>query len=184
MDYEKQLFYKKKEVQDHLQRIGGLQPEQVLPILAAPDTFYYRNKMEYSFSNHKWLTLEEIQSDLQIDNRNAIGFHIPGHWDKILDLKECHLQDSMGNELRDFIKNKAEDLQLNFFDPRARKGHLRTLMLRNTTLGQWMVLIQFFDDPGSLRDQLLQSVAETFPAISSLIYVINQKAYDTLYDRR
>ena len=183
MDYEKQLFYKNKEVQDHLQRIGGVQPEQVLPILAAPDTLYYRNKMEYSFSNHKWLTLEEIQSDLQIDNRNALGFHIPGYWDKILDLKECHLQDSMGNELRDFIKNKAEELQLDFFDPRAQKGHLRTLMLRNTTLGHWMVLIQFFDDPGPLRDQLLQSVAEAFPAVRSLLYVINQKANDTLYDQ-
>ena len=91
MNYEKQLFYKNKEVQDHLQRIGGITAEEVLPILGAPDQFYYRNKMEYSFSNHKWLTREQIESNEVVDNRNALGFHIPGYWDKILDLKECHL---------------------------------------------------------------------------------------------
>ena len=183
MDYQKQLFYKNKEVQDHLQRIGGITPEEVIPILGAPDQFYYRNKMEYSFSNQKWLTRAQIESDEVIDNRNALGFHIPGYWDKILDLKECHLQDPLGNEIRDFIKIKGQELNLVFFDPRAQTGHLRTLMLRNTSLGQWMVLIQFYEDPGTLRDLLLQAVAEAFPAVTSLLYVINQKANDTLYDQ-
>jgi len=183
MNYEKQLFYKNKEVQDHLQRIGGITAEEVLPILGAPDQFYYRNKMEYSFSNQKWLTREQIESNEVVDNRNALGFHIPGYWDKILDLKECHLQESLGNDLREFIKNKAQELALEFFDPRAQNGHLRTLMLRNTTLGQWMVLIQFYEDPGPLRDELLQSIMEAFPAVTSLLYVINQKANDTLYDQ-
>ena len=183
MDYQKQLFYKNKEVQDHLQRIGGITPDEVLPILGAPEQFYYRNKMEYSFSNQKWLTRAQIESDAVIDNRNALGFHIPGYWDKILDLEQCHLQDTQGNELRDFIKDQAQELGLIFFDPRAQTGHLRTLMLRNTTLGQWMVLIQFYEDPGPLRDQLLKSVAEAFPEVNSLLYVINQKANDTLYDQ-
>ncbi|HBB48316.1 MAG TPA: 23S rRNA (uracil(1939)-C(5))-methyltransferase RlmD [Flavobacteriaceae bacterium] len=183
MDYQKQLFYKNKEVQDHLKRIGGITPEEVLPILGAPDQFYYRNKMEYSFSSQKWLTRAQIESDQVIDNRNALGFHIPGFWDKILDLKECHLQDAKGNEIRDFIKHKAQELDLIFFDPRAQTGHLRTLMLRNTTLGQWMVLIQFYENPGPLRDLLLKSVAEAFPEVNSLLYVINQKANDTLYDQ-
>ena len=92
MNYEKQLFYKNKEVQDHLQRIGGINAHEIFPILGAPDQFYYRNKMEYSFSNQKWLTRAQIESDEVVDNRNALGFHIPGYWDKILDLKECHLQ--------------------------------------------------------------------------------------------
>lgn len=183
MNYEKQLFYKNKEVQDHLQRIGGITPVEVLPILAAPDQFYYRNKMEYSFSNQKWLTRAQIESEEVIDNRNALGFHIPGFWDKILDLKECHLQDKMGNDIRDFIKNKGQELGLVFFDPRAQTGHLRTLMLRNTTLGQWMVLIQFYEDPGALRVQLLDAVAQSFPGVNSLLCVINQKANDTLYDQ-
>ena len=183
MNYEKQLFYKNKEVQDHLQRIGGLAPQEVLPILGAPDEFYYRNKMEYSFSNQKWLTQQQIDSKEVVDNRNGLGFHIPGYWDKILDLQECHLQESLGNDLREFIKHKAQDLELKFFDPRAQTGHLRTLMLRNTTQGQWMVLIQFYDDPGPLRDQLLQSIQEAFPAVTSLLFVINQKANDTLYDQ-
>jgi 23S rRNA (uracil1939-C5)-methyltransferase len=183
MNYEKQLFYKNKEVQDHLQRIGGITAEEVFPILGAPDQFYYRNKMEYSFSNQKWLTRAQIESDEVVENRNALGFHIPGYWDKILDLKECHLQEPLGNEIREFIKDKAQDLALDFFDPRAQTGHLRTLMLRNTTLGQWMVLIQFYEDPGPLKDQLLQSIVEAFPAVTSLLYVINQKANDTLYDQ-
>ena len=183
MNYEKQLFYKNKEVQDHLQRIGGITAEEVFPILGAPDQFYYRNKMEYSFSNQKWLTRAQIESDEVVENRNALGFHIPGYWDKILDLKECHLQEPLGNEIREFIKDKAQDLALDFLDPRAQTGHLRTLMLRNTTLGQWMVLIQFYEDPGPLKDQLLQSIVEAFPAVTSLLYVINQKANDTLYDQ-
>ena len=183
MNYEKQLFYKNKEVQDHLQRIGGINAHEIFPILGAPDQFYYRNKMEYSFSNQKWLTRAQIESDEVVDNRNALGFHIPGYWDKILDLKECHLQEPLGNEIREFIKDKAQDLALDFFDPRAQTGHLRTLMLRNTTLGQWMVLIQFYENPGPLKDQLLQSIVEAFPAVTSLLYVINQKANDTLYDQ-
>lgn len=183
MAYDKQLFYKNKEVQDHLQRIGGITPTEVLPILGAPDQYYYRNKMEYSFSSQKWLTKAQIESQEVIHNRNALGFHIPGYWDKILDLKQCHLQDSLGNEIRDHIKSQAEALDLVFFDPRAQTGHLRTLMLRNTTLGQWMVLIQFYDDPGALKETLLNSIAEQFPAVHSLLYVINQKANDTLYDQ-
>ncbi len=183
MDYQKQLFYKNKEVQDHLQRIGGISPKEVIPILGAPDQFYYRNKIEYSFSNQKWLTRAQIESDEVIDNRNALGFHIPGYWDKILDLKVCHLQDKMGNDIRDFVKNKGQELELAFFDPRAQSGHLRTLMLRNTTLGQWMVLIQFYEDPGPLRVKLLDAVAQAFPKVNSLLYVVNQKANDTLYDQ-
>lgn len=183
IDYQKQLFYKNKEVLDHLQRIGGISPKEVIPILGAPDQFYYRNKMEYSFSNQKWLTRAQIESEEVIDNRNALGFHIPGYWDKILDLKECHLQDKMGNAIRDFVKNKGQELELAFFDPRAQTGHLRTLMLRNTTLGQWMVLIQFYEDPGPLRVKLLDAVAQAFPEVNSLLYVVNQKANDTLYDQ-
>lgn len=183
MAYDTQLFYKQKEVEQNLLRIGGLTLPDAIPILPAPEPFYYRNKMEYSFSNAKWLTKEEIEQNVSIDNKNALGFHIPRFWDKILDLEECHLQDPMGNTLRLFVKDKAEELGLRFFDPRGQHGHLRSLMLRNTTLEQWMVLIQFYEDDPELRVALLSAIAEQFPKVTSLLYVINQKGNDTIYDQ-
>ena len=183
MAYGSQLFYKQKEVEQNLLRIGGLDLPDTLPIIGAPEPYYYRNKMEYSFSNAKWLTKEEIENNVAIDNKNALGVHIPRFWDKILDLDECHLQDPLGNTLRLFIKDKAETLGLSFFDPRGQSGHLRTLMLRNTTKGQWMVLIQFYEDDAALRTGLLSAIADKFPEVTSLLYVINQKGNDTIYDQ-
>ncbi|KXN98111.1 RNA methyltransferase [Aequorivita aquimaris] len=183
LGYEHQLYYKQKEVAQNLQRIGKIELPEFQPILGSEKQYFYRNKMEFSFSDNKWLTLEQIKSDKVIENRNALGFHIPGMWDKILDLDICYLQADPSNAIRDFIKAKAEELNLAFFNTRNQEGFLRTLMIRTTSTGEVMVLIQFFHEDEENRKLLLNAVAEEFPQITSLLYVINSKGNDTLYDQ-
>lgn len=179
-DYNYQLQFKQEEVLQNLRRIGGIEPEAILPILGATEHYYYRNKMEFSFSSNRWLTEEEMQGDA-ID-RNGVGFHLPGMWDKILDLNECHLQAEPSNRIRHFLRDYAKEKQLAFFNPRTQEGFLRTLMIRNTSIGQWMVLIQFYQEDKVARENLFHALLEAFPEITSLMYVINGKANDTLYD--
>ena len=183
LGYEHQLFYKQKEVEQNLKRIGKIELPDFQPILGSEKQYFYRNKMEFSFSDNKWLTLEQIKSDEVIENRNALGFHIPGMWDKILDLDICYLQADPSNAIRDFIKAKAEELNLSFFNTRNQEGFLRTLMIRTTSTGEVMVLVQFFHEDKENRKLLLQSIADEFPQITSLLYVINSKGNDTLYDQ-
>jgi len=183
MGYEHQLFYKQKEVENNLRRIGKIELPEITPIIGSEEQYYYRNKMEFSFSDSKWLTLDQIKSDAIIENRNALGFHIPGMWDKILDLEICHLQRDPSNQIRDFVKAKAEALDLTFFNTRKQEGFLRTLMIRTSTTGDIMVLIQFYHEDESNRKRLLDAVSEEFPNITSLQYVINGKGNDTLYDQ-
>jgi 23S rRNA (uracil1939-C5)-methyltransferase len=183
MGYEHQLFYKQKEVENNLKRIGKIELPDISPILGAKEQYYYRNKMEFSFSDSKWLTLDQIKSDEIIENRNALGFHIPGMWDKILDIDSCHLQRDPSNNIRNFIKNKAEELKLTFYNNRKQEGFLRTLMIRTSTTGDLMVLIQFFHEDKANRELLLEVIANKFPEITSLQYVINSKGNDTLYDQ-
>jgi 23S rRNA (uracil1939-C5)-methyltransferase len=183
LGYEHQLYYKQKEVAQNLQRIGKVELPEFQPILGSEKQYFYRNKMEFSFSDNKWLTLEQIKSGEIIENRNALGFHIPGMWDKILDLDICYLQADPSNAIRDFVKAKAEELNLSFFNTRNQEGFLRTLMIRTTSTGEVMVLIQFFHEDEENRKLLLNAVAEEFPQITSLLYVINSKGNDTLYDQ-
>ncbi|PKA84320.1 23S rRNA m(5)U-1939 methyltransferase [Ulvibacter sp. MAR_2010_11] len=183
MGYEHQLYYKQKEVENNLIRLGKIEIPPVEPILGSAEQYFYRNKMEFSFSDSKWLTLEQIKSDVVIENRNALGFHIPGMWDKILDLNKCHLQRDPSNAIRDFIKAKAQELQLSFFNTRNQEGFLRTLMIRTASTGDVMVLLQFFYEDKKNREQLLDAVATEFPEITSLLYVINSKGNDTIYDQ-
>ena len=180
--YTQQLAFKQEEVLQNLRRIGQIEPDEVLPILGAPDIYEYRNKMEFSFSNNRWLTEEEVQSGIPNKDRNGLGFHLPGMWDKILDLDECHLQAEPSNQIRLFIREYAKEHGLEFFDPRSAEGFLRTLMIRNSSLGQWMVLIQFYREEKDNRELLLKAIGDQFPEITSLMYVINPKANDTLYD--
>lgn len=183
MQYDSQLFYKEKEVLNNLTRIGKVElPENTYPILGSKEQYFYRNKMEFSFSNNKWLTREQIESGEEIPNKNALGFHIPGMWDKILDLNKCHLQANPSNEIRDFVKTKAQELDMPFFDVRNKEGLLRNLMIRTSSTGDVMVLIQFFYEDKDKNGQLLSALQETFPSITSLLYVINDKANDTIYD--
>ena len=183
MGYEHQLFYKQKEVENNLKRIGKIDLPNISPILGAKEQYYYRNKMEFSFSDSKWLTLDQIKSDRIIENRNALGFHIPGMWDKILDIDSCHLQRDPSNNIRNFVKNKAEELKLTFYNNRKQEGFLRTLMIRTSTTGDLMVLVQFFHEDKVNLELLLEAIGNEFSEITSLLYVINSKGNDTLYDQ-
>ncbi|MBB1150711.1 MULTISPECIES: 23S rRNA (uracil(1939)-C(5))-methyltransferase RlmD [unclassified Myroides] len=183
MSYEQQLFYKNQEVQNNLKRIGKIELPEFEPILGSEKTLFYRNKMEFSFSNARWLTPEEIASGDEIGKENALGFHIPKMWDKILDIQKCHLQQDPSNAIRNEIREFANANQLSFFNPREQEGLLRTLMIRTSSIGEIMVMIQFFHDNKKERELLLDHLAEKFPAITSLQYVINGKANDTIYDQ-
>ena len=182
MNYSQQLFYKQNEVKNHLQRIGKIELPEFEPILGSEKQFFYRNKMEFSFSNSRWLTEKEIESTEDLGNRNALGFHIPKMWDKILDINKCHLQEDPSNAIRNEIRAFANENGLTFFNPRAHEGLLRTLMLRTSSTGEIMVLIQFFEDDKANRELILDHIYEKFPQITSLQFVVNNKANDTLYD--
>ena len=183
MAYEHQLFYKQKEVTNNLTRIGHINLPEVTAILGSEKQYFYRNKMEFSFSDSRWLTLEEINSDKDLGDKNALGFHIPGMWDKILDINQCHLQEDPSNAIRNAVKTFAVKHDLAFFNTRQQTGLLRTLMIRTSSIGEVMVLIQFFKDDKIKRELLLDFLSETFPQITSLQYVINEKANDTIYDQ-
>ena len=182
ISYEAQLAGKQDEVVQHLKRIGGVSPEHIGEILGCEDPYYYRNKMEFSFSDSKWLTPEEIASDKNF-NRNALGFHKPQMWDKVIDLEACHLQSDPSNAIRNFCKEEAERQSLRFFNPRHQSGDLRTLMIRNTQGDQLMVLIQFCEASEEAIQRYLSAIISAFPTIHSLLYTINTKANDTLYDQ-
>jgi len=183
MDYSHQLFYKEKEVVNNLKRIGHLELPEITPILGSKAQYFYRNKMEFSFSDSRWLTKEEIASDNDLGDRNALGFHIPGMWDKILDVKKCWLQGDPSNAVRNAVKDFAIKHQIPFFNTRQQTGVLRTLMIRNTSIGELMVVVQFFKDDLKKRTVLLDHLKTTFPEITSLQYIINGKANDTIYDQ-
>ncbi len=183
MDYSHQLFYKEKEVTNNLVRIGHLELPVVNPIIGSKKQYFYRNKMEFSFSDSRWLNVDEINSELEIGDKNALGFHIPGMWDKILDIKICHLQEDPSNAIRNSIKTFAIENELEFFNTRNQTGLLRTLMIRTTSIGEIMVLLQFFKEDKAKRELLLDFIAKEFPQITSLQYVINNKANDTIYDQ-
>ncbi|WP_306014424.1 MULTISPECIES: 23S rRNA (uracil(1939)-C(5))-methyltransferase RlmD [unclassified Allomuricauda] len=183
MGYEHQLYFKQKEVENNLKRIGNLELPTTQPILGSKEQYFYRNKMEFSFSDSRWLTQKEIDSDKNIEDRNALGFHIPGMWDKILDIKKCHLQEDPSNAIRLETKQFANNNGLSFFNPRKQEGLLRTLMIRTSSTGEIMVLIQFFEEHKEQRELLLNHLKDTFPEITSLLYVVNSKANDTIYDQ-
>jgi 23S rRNA (uracil1939-C5)-methyltransferase len=184
MKYEQQLYYKQNEVKNHLQRIGKIELPEFEPILGSEKQFFYRNKMEFGFSNARWLTEKEIDSTDDLGNKNALGFHIPKMWDKILDITNCHLQEDPSNAIRNEIRAFAIANDLTFFNPRNHEGFLRTLMIRTASTGELMVLIQFFEEQKQNRELLLHFLAERFPEITSLQYVINGKPNDTIYDQK
>lgn len=183
MKYSQQLYFKHNEVKNHLQRIGKIELPEFEPILGSEKQFFYRNKMEFSFSNSRWLTEKEIDSTEDLGNRNALGFHIPKMWDKILDINKCHLQEDPSNAIRNEIRTFANENDLTFFNPKIQEGLLRTLMIRTASTGEIMVLVQFFENDKTGRELLLDHIYEKFPQITSLQYVVNNKANDTLYDQ-
>ncbi|WP_033960545.1 23S rRNA (uracil(1939)-C(5))-methyltransferase RlmD [Psychroserpens jangbogonensis] len=183
MDYKYQLEFKQKEVTNNLVRIGHLELPEVSPILGSAEHYFYRNKMEFSFSDSRWLTQEEIDSDKDLGDRNALGFHIPGMWDKILDINKCWLQADPSNGIRNAVRDFSIENGLEFFNTRQQTGLLRTMMVRTSTTGDLMIVIQFFKEDKEKRILLLDFIAESFPEITSLQYIINSKANDTIYDQ-
>lgn len=184
MRYDAQLRYKQEEVVNNLIRIGGF-PDlsaELLPILGSEQAYWYRNKLEFTFSNARWLTLEEINSTDEFNDRNALGFHIPGQWSKVLDIHRCHLQRDPSNAIRLEAKRFAIENELDFFDLYKQEGFLRTLMIRTSQNGQVMVLVQFFREEKENREAFLQNLHDKFPEITSLLYAINPKQNDSVYD--
>lgn len=182
MSYEKQLEIKQEEVYNNIKRIGGIENFETVPILGAEEQYFYRNKMEFSFSNARWLTQYEISSEENFGSRDALGFHIPGMWSKILDLKECWLQEDPSNAIRLAVKKFAENKRLDFFDVKIQKGFLRTLMMRQNSKGEWMVLFQLHREEKENRIELFDFLLEQFPQIKTLVYAINPKQNDSIYD--
>ena len=182
MSYEKQLDFKQEEVYNNIKRIGGIEDFETISILGSEEQYFYRNKMEFSFSNARWLTQYEISSEENFGSRDALGFHIPGMWSKILDLKECFLQEDPSNQIRLAVKKYATDNGLEFFDVRNHEGFLRTLMMRQNSKGEWMVLFQLYKEDKENREKLFQFLLEQFPQIKTLVYAINPKQNDSIYD--
>lgn len=185
MAYRHQLYYKQQEVENNLRRLGNLELPEISPIIGGKKTHYYRNKMEYTFSNSRWFTEEEIESNKDFDHldRNALGFHVPGRWDKVININFCHLQEEPSNAIRNEIREFAIENKLSFFDLRQQEGLLRTLLIRTSSTGELMVLLQFFYEDREKRELLLDHVAQKFPEITSLLYVINEKQNETIYDQ-
>ena len=182
LPYDRQLFYKQQQVEDAFRHIAGIKIPEALPILPSDPTTRYRNKLEYTFSNHRWLLDHEVESDTQPEHTNAVGLHVPGRFDKVVDLQTCHLQDEPTNQLRNHIREVALEKHLSFYDHRTNEGLLRNLIVRNTTLGEVMVILSVqFDEPDVY--ELLESVKENFPDLTSLMYTINPKKNETLYDQ-
>jgi len=182
MNYESQLFYKQKEVENNLVRLGKITIPELMPIVASENIYFYRNKMEFSFSDMRWLTPEEIQNANTIEQRNGLGFHIAGAWDKILDIDKCYLQEDPSNAIRLEIKRFALENNIPFYSPRQQTGVLRSMMIRISSTGEIMLVIQFFSD-SKKGYWLLDHIAQTFPQITSLQYCINSKGNDAIYDQ-
>lgn len=183
LPYAEQLKYKQKQVEDNLTRIGKIELPDIHHILGSEKTQFYRNKLEFTFSNKKWLTLEQINSGESFNNMNALGFHIPGMFDKVLDIDKCWLQDDISNQIRNFIRQYCYNKNYTFFDLRNRGGLMRNLIVRTSTTGELMVIVVFYDDEKEQQEDLLTAVATEFPQITSLLYIVNQKANDTITDQ-
>lgn len=183
LPYEEQLKYKQKQVSDSLQRIGKIEMPEISTIIPSEKTTFYRNKLEFTFSNNRWLTQDEVDSGKTFDDPEALGFHIPGKFDKVLDIKFCALQKDPSNEIRLWVKNYALQHNLPFFDLRSHEGLLRNLIIRTATTGQLMVIVSFAREDKNHREQLLTELEQKFPQITSLMYVINEKANDSLEDQ-
>ena len=185
LPYTEQIKYKQKQVTDNLTRIGKIELPEISPIIGSEKTEFYRNKLEFTFSNKRWLTEEEVKEDVKYDQMNAVGFHIPGAFDKVLAIEKCWLQDDISNQIRNAIRDYAYEHNYSFFNLRSQEGMLRNLMIRTSSTGELMVLLQckiVEESEMDLMKQLLAFVAEHFPQITSLLYVVNNKCNDTIND--
>lgn len=183
LPYNLQLQYKQKQVEEQLQRIGKLEIPEVLSILGSPYTTFYRNKLEFTFSNNRWLTSEEISKQISPEDKNVLGYHVPGRFDKVFQVEKCWLQPEPSDRIRNFLFKYAVSHEYPFFDLREQEGLLRTLVIRTTSAGEVMVVVSFFSDDRIRREAVLGALMEEFPEITSLQYAINHKGNDTLLDQ-
>ena len=183
LPYEHQLKYKEREVINNLTRIGKVDLPMHAPIMGSENTEFYRNKMEFTFSNNRWLSQEELESEESFEHRNGLGFHIPGMFDKIEDINKCFLQKDPSNAIRLAFKAYALKHGLTFFDLKKQEGFLRTLFIRTTSTNELMVILTVFHEDKENREALLNHIKDQFPEITSLTYVINSKANDTITDQ-
>lgn len=182
LQYEEQLAYKHQQVIDQLTRVGKITFGEIFPILGADYTQHYRNKLEYTFSSQRWMTDEEIREGAEITERNGVGFHIPGRFDKVLDVHACWLQDDLTNRIRNEVKRYALENGISFFNLRSQEGALRNLVVRNTSKGEWLLVFSFGQPLDDALKNLMEHIRKTFPEVTALLYVINQKKNDTIHD--
>jgi len=186
LPYEEQLRFKQQQVYDQLSRIGKIELPEFMPILGSVKTTEYRNKLDFGCANKRWLTSEQLKDETLIKDTPAIGFHITGAFDKILPIEKCWLMDDLHNQIRNEIRDYAIEHGITFFDLRQQVGLLRDVIIRNSASGELMVIIQFhYDETGGEQEAigLLQHIADTFPQITSLMYLDNQKCNDTIGDQ-
>jgi 23S rRNA (uracil1939-C5)-methyltransferase len=183
MSYAAQLQFKEQTVLNAIRRIGKTEIPEIYPILGSISDQFYRNKMEYSFSNKRWLFPEEMNTGTPPVQPEGLGFHTPGAFDKVVDIHQCFLQDDLANTIRNKVRNFALQEGFTFFDLRAQKGLLRNLMIRNTSIGEWMVVVVFYEHQKKNILSIMQMLKDEFPQITSLQYIINSKKNDTIYDQ-
>jgi 23S rRNA (uracil1939-C5)-methyltransferase len=181
LHYETQLRYKQAEVENALRRIGKVEIGEILPILPSLETDFYRNKLEYGFSNRRWLEKSDLDNG-EAAMTDSLGFHISGAFDKVLDINFCHLQGGISNDIRNFLREKGKEMKLSFFDMRQHVGFLRNIMIRNTTLGHTMLVLSFGHEDEENRQILMDAVVAKFPAITAFYYCINHKVNDFILD--
>ena len=181
LTYEKQLAFKQQNIADALERIGKLELPALLPIIGSAKTKHYRNKLEYTFSNRSWLTKKEL-SDGDSKEMPALGFHVPLRFDKILDIKKCYLQDDLSNDIRIEVRNFCIANEMKFFDLISQEGGMRNLIIRNSSAGEWMVIVVFHSEDEANRNKLLNHLKEKFTFITSLLFIVNTKRNDTIFD--
>lgn len=183
LDYTAQLRHKQQTVVDAMTKIAKIDPALIRPIKGSAEIFRYRNKLEYSFSDKRWITQEEVDSREEIAKAPAVGFHRPGAWDKIVDIYTCHLQDDLSDQLRNSVRVYALEHGLTFYNQRHHTGLLRNMIVRNTSLGEWMLILAFGEENDEAIEGLMSYLDTTFPTLTSLQYVVNTKKNDTLYDQ-
>ncbi|MFA7359095.1 MAG: 23S rRNA (uracil(1939)-C(5))-methyltransferase RlmD [Bacteroidales bacterium] len=183
LPYAAQLRYKQQQVLDAMQRIAKVEIPEPGPIIGSENDRFYRNKLEFTFSNKRWRTIDEIKSGVEFKDNDALGFHIPGMFDKVLDIEKCWLQEDFSNRVRLSVKAFCLEHNMDFFDLRQQEGMMRNLIIRTASTGEKILIVVFYQDEATFREALLKHLLEHFPEITSLIYVINNKGNDTIFDR-
>ena len=182
LSYEAQLRYKEKDTLSNLKKIGGVVPQECMPILGCKEPYHYRNKLEFTFTDYRWITKAQLDSGEEFPDRNGVGFHIPGFWDKVVDVKKCHLQKDPSNAIRNRVREIGNEHGMTFYNIRQKSGFLRIMMVRTSTTNEVMVVFQLGEENKEWMEILFKTLLEEFPEITSLQYAINTKGNDSIYD--